>query len=96
MKDKDKFTLSGRKQLHFYTVLSKYLHFVYISEGKLKIINKVSQERVTEDRVSLSNQTATPSGDEPRRAANEAAFEVSVALNRKCRGQMTLRVRRDL
>jgi len=45
MKDKGNFTLTWRKQLHFYTVFSKYLHFVYVSEGKLKIINKVSRER---------------------------------------------------
>jgi hypothetical protein len=96
MKDKGNFTLPWRKQLHFYTVVSKYLHFVYISEGKLKIINKVSQERIIEERVSLSKQRAKPSGDEPRRASNQAAFEVSVALNRKCRGQMTLTVSRDL
>jgi hypothetical protein len=62
----------------------------------LNIINKVSQERIIEDRVSLSNQRATPSGDELRRAANQVAFEVSVALKPKCRDQMTMTVPRDL
>lgn len=80
MKDKGNFTLTWRKQLHFYTVLSKYLHFVYISKDKLKIVNKLSQESVIEDRVSLSNQKDTPSGHETRRAANQAAFKLSVVL----------------
>jgi len=62
----------------------------------LKIINKLSQEHIIEHSVSLSNQRATPNGDETRRAASQATFGVSVALNRKCRGQMTLTVPRDL